>query len=65
MPDCYFCKKIVCKKCSNKDAMGLSGSKVRVCHVCRVNQKNSPETDDGGLNVEKPKYIQKVINVKH
>jgi hypothetical protein len=65
MPECYFCKKIVCKKCSNKDAMGPSGSKVRVCHVCKLNKKNSQETVDGGLNFGKPKYMQKVINVKH
>ena len=65
MPECYFCKKIVCTNCSNKDAMSPSGSKVRVCHVCKVNQTNRQESDDGGLNVGKPKSFQKVINVKH
>ena len=41
--------------------MGPSGSKVRVCHVCKVNQTNRQESDDGGLNVGKPKSFQKVI----
>jgi hypothetical protein len=65
MPECYLCKKIVCNDCSNKEPLGPSGSKVRVCHVCMVNKMNRQETDDGGLNLGKPKAFEKVINVKH
>lgn len=65
MPECHFCKKIVCTDCSNKEPLGPANSKVRVCHVCKVNQMNRQETDDGMLNVGKPKAFKKVINVKH
>lgn len=73
MPQCHFCKKIVCTNCSNREAPGgsqSSSTKVRICHVCKLNRMNR-ENDEGAeggiesLNVGKPKDFKKVLNVQH
>ena len=67
MPECHFCKKIVCTNCSNRETPGSGGgsSKVRVCHVCKVNKMNRETDEIGELVIGKPKDFQKVIGVKH
>lgn len=67
MPQCHFCKKLVCTNCSNRETPGSAGgsSKVRICHVCKVNRMNR-ETDDGPeVILGKPKDFKKVLNVQH
>lgn len=67
MLQCHFCKKVVCTTCSNREAPGntKSSSKVRICHVCKLNRMN--KEGDAGANViaSKPKHFEKVINVQH
>ena len=66
MPQCHFCKKVVCTDCSNREpASSGSSSKVRICHVCKV-AKNNRESDAGPqIIMGKPKQVEKVINVGH
>lgn len=67
MPTCHFCKKIVCTGCSNKEAPGNGKStKIRVCHVCKVNINNREGSSQGEeIIASKPKDFKKVINVSH
>lgn len=63
MPQCHHCKKLVCTNCSNREAPGAGSSKVRVCHVCKVNRMNR-EADDA-LTISKPTDFKKVLGVQH
>src|SRR5882757_8306623 len=69
MPECHYCKKMVCTNCSNRETPGNGGgsSKVRVCHVCKVNRMNREGQADEGPEVKigKPIEFKKVLNVQH
>jgi hypothetical protein len=64
MPQCHYCKKLVCTNCSNRDEPGGGSSKVRICHVCKVNRSNR-QGEVGELEIGKPKDFKKVLNVQH
>ena len=65
-PQCHFCKKVVCTDCSNREAPGTnSSSKVRVCHVCKVNRMNRESDQGPQVVMGKPKKFEKVISVDH
>ena len=65
MPECHFCKKLICTNCSNREAPGGGSSKVRICHVCKVNRMNRENDDGPEILVGKPKEFKKVLNVQH
>ena len=67
MPACHYCKKPTCTDCSNRESPLEKGgsSKVRICHVCKVNRSHRGVDDGPEMIIGKPKDFKKMINVQH